>query len=229
MGQQGGRVGVAAVGFGSEIGGVGFDQHFIAGELAGDVAEFKGLFESEDTAEGDVAAQVYRLVGHGGAAGEAVEDEGGACVFLQDGEGVGFGVAGVDDHGEACLFGGGEVGVEALDLFGFFGMVIEIVEAGFAHGDDFGVLQVREEFGCGYHPPFPCVVGVDAEDDADVGLLFGESEGRLPFVAFARDIQAMGDARELGLMEASLGGFGAVFFVEEVAVGIDHGNRVLGC
>ena len=162
MGDEGGGVGdvggfaaFAAMGDGSEEGGVGFEHEAVEGGGANGFADGGGVFEGGDAGEADEVSECSDLALFGGGADEAVED--GAefsGVGTEDFEGVGKGIALVDDDVE--FFFGGEVELLAEE-FGLAGFVIcvvlrgagvvwifareaGVIEAAFADGDDFGMV-----------------------------------------------------------------------------------------
>lgn len=104
----GGFAAFAAVGDGGEEGGVGFEHEAAERGGADGFADGGGVFEGGDAGETDEVAEGGDLALFGRCADEAMEDGAEfAGVGAEDFEGVGKGVALVDDDVE--LFFGGEV------------------------------------------------------------------------------------------------------------------------
>ncbi len=91
----------AAVGFGREVRGVGFDHDAVWGDEFDGVAEVLGVFVSSDAGEGDHRAEVEDFASVGGGAGEAVKDVAGRVEWggAEDGDQVVKSLAAMDDDG----------------------------------------------------------------------------------------------------------------------------------
>ncbi len=139
---EGGFVGLAAMGDGREIGGVGLDEVAIGRNVGGDGANFLGISEGYDAREGNVSPQGQGAGGEVAAGGEAVENEGEGPLpgfFLEDGGHVVVGGAAVDNQWKTGDAGGGDVAAETGRLRLARGVVVEVVEARFADGNATGM------------------------------------------------------------------------------------------
>jgi len=175
-----GFVAASAEGFGGEVGAVGFDEEAVEWDVCGDVAEFGGFGEGEGSGEGDVEAEVEESPGVVPGSGEAVGDAAevsGAGGGGEEGEAVVEGVAAMDDEGEVAACGEVELPFEGVALCGAGGVVIVIVESGFADGDN--VAGEGEGFDLATDVGGGAVgfVGVDSDGGAEeVGMGAGECE-----------------------------------------------------
>ena len=111
VGEEGGFVELAAaLGFGGEVGCVGFEEEAVQGGSLDDFAEVVGFLVGDDAGEAEEIATVEDAFGFGEGAGEAVEDGGDVGEVVEDGETVVDGLAAVDDDGFLCLAGEVELG-----------------------------------------------------------------------------------------------------------------------
>lgn len=198
-----------------------------------------GVLEGGDAGEGDDASGGEDALGGFGWAGEAVEDGFDAVgEFGVDFEGVvealgaGF-VAGVDGEIEAEVRGELEVATEEVTLASVVGFVfpairggVEVVEAGFAEGDDFGVVEVGGDEAFEVVARFVDVAGMDAEaaEDFGVGLSEGEVFELIGFVGGKGD-----DAVDAGFFGTGddLGDFfGGVSVGAEVTMGVGDHSKI---
>ena len=69
-----GFVGLAPMGNGRQVRGIGLDQEPVDWNAPGDLAQGVGITEGDDPAEADHEAQIEQLVRHGCRPGETVQD-----------------------------------------------------------------------------------------------------------------------------------------------------------
>ena len=196
---------------------------------------FCGLGVSEVSGEGEDEAEVERGAGLTEVSGKAVHDAAEAgCgpLLVEDAEkiipGIGAVLAGaaVDEDGE--LDGGGQRELPAEDLLLHVarGMVVVVVEADFADGDDarmLGEALHAVEVGGGEQAR---LVGVDADGSVNPGVALGEWDGAgevVGAIAIA-DGEEGADAGVVGALDGGVaigGELGAV----EMGVGVEeHGG-----
>ncbi len=155
-------------------------------------------------------------------AGETVEDAaeaGGLPDFFEEAEAIGPGIAAMDDDGE---FGGvGELHLLAEDAFLDVarGVIVEIVEADFAPGDDFGMLGKFGESFEMRRGDFLGLMGMDADRGVDPIVGFGVGQGGIEF--FRAGTRADGeDGGDTGGAGAIEHGVAVVRELREVDVGV---------
>ena len=112
-GDEGGLVGPAPVGHRRQERGVGLDQQPVERAQLDRLAHLGRPLEGDDAAEGQVGAQVEAPTGLVGPAGEAVDHRAlRHALGLEDVEGLGPGLAGVDDQRQVVGVGQGDLGGE---------------------------------------------------------------------------------------------------------------------
>ena len=227
----------APVGDGSEVGTIGFEKEAVERDHGGSVLNVGGLGVGEVSGEGEDEAEIERGASLGEVSGEAVHDAAEAgCgpLLVEDGEkivpGVGAVLAGaaVDEDGKLDRGSQCELLAEDLLLRVAWGMVVVVVEADFADGDDARML------GKALHAVEVCVdeqarlVGVDADGSVNPGVALGERDGAgdvVRAVAIA-DGEEGADAGIVGALDGGVaigGELGAV----EMGVGVEeHGDLV---
>jgi hypothetical protein len=236
----GGLVAFAAVGDGGEEGGIGLDEEAIGGDGGGDGAKVGGLGEGDVAGEGNHEADVEGAAGVVGGSGEAVEDSAkivGSPMLLKLGEGVIPCVgrvlrgAAVDEDGKPGGGGDFHLGGKGLALFLARGVVVVVVEADFADGDDVGVVAEGFEFFEGVGSGEAGFVGmdsgggIDAGDVGAAGVVVGEFGGAVHGVGAVADADGEDgfDSGGVGTLEHRLA-VAVVAVAVEVSVGVDeHG------
>ena len=147
------------------------------------------VLKSRDAGEGDDSSGGENAFGKFWRAGEAVED--GADVVgvvgvdfegIVEAGGAGF-ISGVDDDIEARGLGDLEMSAEEVALAGVvsfggpaFWSGVEVVETGFADGDDFGIGEVGSEEGFEVVAALVNVAGVNTDADGNLGMVVGDLE-----------------------------------------------------
>ncbi len=207
---------------GREEGRIGFGEDAVEREDRGGLEEMGHFGVGDIAGKRDEEAKVEAALGVGERAGETMEDAaeiGGAPVFfVEDAEAIGPGIAAMDDDGEMGLAGEAELAAKDGLLNVARRVVIEIIEADFAPGEDAGVLGEAGEFGEPFFGGEFGFVRMDADGGVDPVVFFGERNG---------DVEAIGggaaadgeDILDAGVAGASEHG---------VAVGVELGKFEMG-
>ena len=171
--REGGLVALAAPGHGRKVGAVGLQQQAVVRDdgqglthgLVGRVADRSG--------DGDVPAVADDAPGHVGIAAKTVPEQRIAdkTAGFESHEGLGLGVAAMDDHRLFQLAGQLQLIVQDLVL-DLLGAVVPVeIEPDLAHGAQAvihgkGFTDVRKDFG----RALLSVTGVDAQHEKDLGM-----------------------------------------------------------
>ncbi len=132
----------------------------------GDFFNRRGVVKGDDAGERDVKIQCHGLLGECPVFGKAMDDAADAicAFFFEDADGVLAGFAGVDNQGFFGDFGGLDMIAEALMLPSQIAFAAEIIQPGFANGNNFWVIgEVYQFFGSGVVSVADIGMDADAE------------------------------------------------------------------
>ncbi len=220
--------------FGGEVGRVGLYKDTIGGHHLCGCTDVVRFFEGDDAGEGAVAAEVEDLAGLGFVAGVAVEDDAADEVGVvgEDFADALFGAAGVDDDGESQFAGEGELGIEDFFLAFGWGEVVVEVETDFADGDNavaetgggFVTLSQAAQLFVDLGGGFIGFVGVESDDEVDIGEAFEQIEGGGRIGGVDRDGDEAVDASLVGVFDDFGGAFDQAA-AGQMAMGVDQHVR----
>src|SRR6185312_7039431 len=126
-----------------------------------------------DAGERNIKAELQRVLGEHTAGAEAMDDARLRALLLEDGDGLGIGVAGVNDERYARLVRRGDMGAKARFLLGARAMLIVEIEPGLADADHLGIARKPNE-GIARDVGFlRRLVRVNADRAPDIAVAFG--------------------------------------------------------
>lgn len=239
--RESGFVALSAVWDGGEIGRISFEHEGAAWAKSGGGGDLIGFFESDDAGERNQAAESENALGEFGGARETVKN--GThflMVILVNGEGVVKGglaraVARVDDEVEAVGTREFEMTAEKIALTGVVivfrpavGGGVKIVEARFAEGGHFGVVEMRSEEIFKIVGRILDIAGMDAEAGVNFGESLCEMEVFFEIVGASGQGDEAGDAVCARVFDEFRNFCGRKFGGAEVTMGVGHESGNFG-